>query len=357
MRNSFKIGLFFLTSLLIISCNTKPTKSPVVNESVGYAAELNLTTTSETFKYLKSSLASYLATPQEYLSPAEPFYRINYIGVSAFKASYLEYQTIVLIVSEENKKEMAHIAYGIGEEMWDSLTSPGRVSITQLDNVWAKNQSVFLLYGPSQETIRLYLRDYSKEVRELIYKAELKNFAKRVCKKDHALSKLLKEKHDIEMSFPSFTKLDIQEDGYYSVNWQEGKSNCNLLIGVLDGEPGDDSIASKENMLAQRIEQGKKYLQMDTVGIFYIGTSKLFPQQHQWFDINGNKGAKINGWWVIDGQFRGGPYTRYTVWHERSQKWLSLEALVYYPNVKDNNDGKSKTRYLRTLEAIIHTLK
>lgn len=356
MQKLLKSSLFFLSIIALFSCNTKPEKSAVVNESVGYAAELNLTTTSETFKYLKKSLASYLATPQEYLSPAEPFYRINYIGVNAFKASYLEYQTIVLLVSEENKKEMEHIAYGIGKDNWDSLTRNNAVSFTQLNNVWAKKQAVFLLYGPSNETIRLYLKDYSKEIRSMIYKAEMKNFSARVCKKDHPLSKILSKKHNIDMAFPSFTKLDIQEEGYYSVNWQEGESNCNLLIGILGKDP-KDSTASIKNMLNMRIEQGKKYLQMDTLGVFYIGTSKLFPQKHQWYSINQNEGAKINGWWVIDGQFRGGPYTRYTLWHQKSQQWISLEALVYYPTVKNKSDGKSKTRYLRTLEAIIHTLK
>ena len=356
MRQFRILTLFSLMSMVLWACNSKPKKSPVVNQSMGYVADVNLTTSNETFRYLKKSLASYIGTPQEYLSPEEPFYKINFIGLGAFKASYLEYQSILLIVTDENRKEMEHIAYGIGEKLWDSLTHTPGVSFTQLDEVWAKNQAVYLLYGPSEETIRLYMRDYGQAMRNQMYQAELKNYASRSCKSSHSLAKILNEKYGISMAFPDFAKLDIQADGYYSLNWQDEGSNCNLLIGVWDGEPSD-SFASKDSMLSRRIEQGKAHLQMDSLGIYYIGTSKLFPQKHSWYNLNGKAAGKINGWWVIDGQFRGGPYTRYTLWHEASQKWISLEALVYFPTVKNRNDGKNKTRFLRTLETMIHTLK
>ena len=351
---NIQIFSLFGIIFLLTSCSNSP-KPKIVNNSVGYGAELNITTTIESFKYLKKSLAAYVATPQIYLTPEEPFYRVNYIGVNAFKASYLEYQTILLIVTDKNMSEMEHVAYGIGQDKFDSLTSVNGASFTAINNVWAKNQTVFLLYGNSEETLRLYLKDYSKEIRSAMYKAEINNLASRICESNHPMSKLLKKKHGIEMAFPSFTKVDIKQDSYYSVNWQEGNSNCNLLIGILN--PQTDSVSSKSQMLATRKSQGKRYLQMDSLGIYYIGTSKKFPQRHQAFEVNGNKGAKINGWWVIDGQFRGGPYTRYTLFHEATGQWISLEALVYFPSVENRNDGKSKTRYLRTLEAIIHTLK
>ncbi len=158
------------------------------------------------------------------------------------------------------------------------------------------------------------------------------------------------------MAFPDFMEIDIRQKGYYSANWKEGDANCNILIHILDSAEST-SADSKEQMLLQRDKDGRNYLQMDSLGIFYIGTSKMFEQSHSPYQLGKHKGSKINGWWVIDGQFRGGPYTRYTLYHAPSKQWISLEALVYYPPVDNRNDGKSKTRYLRTLESIIHTLK
>jgi len=344
-----------LLSFAFFGCDNSNDTPVVVNKSLGYAGELNITTDQETYAYLRDGIKFHLATPQDYLTPNEPFFKINFISVNGLKGSYLEYQTQVFIITEANREEMSSLSYGIGGKLFDSLSLIPGVSIHQFDQVWAKNQSIFYIFGSTQEAVRLFLKDKSDSIRSLIYKSELKNFGSRVGTSKHKLSQVLSERFNIDMQFPRFTEVDILKDSFFSLNWQEGDANCNLLIGVL-GSNLKNPI-DRESMLALRDEQGKEHLPMDTTGTFYLGTSKLFNHQDTTYAINGFEGAKINGWWVIEGMFRGGPFTRYVVYHKPSKNWLSLEALVYYPNVEKRKDGKSKTRYLRTLEAIIHTLK
>lgn len=349
-----KVILGLLSLALLPSCSNEHKKPTAASTSVGYASELNITCDLETYTYLKEGISLNIATPQESLSPAEPLYKINFIGIEGYEGSYLEYMLQLFIITDENKSEMKHLSFGVGKKFFDSITSSAGVTITEVNNIWALNQSLFFIYGPTKEAVRLYLRDHAEEIRSKLYHAEIKDFGRRVGSYNHPFSKLLKRKFNIEMAFPKFMEMDIEKDSFLAANWKEGDANCNILISILDSANNPDS---KDMMLAARKSQGKRFLQMDSFGVFYIGTSKMFPQVHQKYNLNGYTGAKINGWWVIDGQFRGGPYTRYTIYHQPSKQWIGIEGLVYYPNLEDRNDGKSKTRYIRTLESIISTLR
>jgi hypothetical protein len=348
-----KLLICSATIIVFQACNNEGNKK-IASTSVGYASELNITTDLETYNYLKEGISLNVASPQDYLSPAEPFYRINFIGIKGFEGSYLEYMLQLFVITDENKSEMKHLSYGIGKKLFDSITSTKQVSFSKVQNVWAKNQSLFFVYGPTKEAVRLYLRDNSETVRTAMYNAEIIDFGNRVGSYSHPFSTLLKNKFNIEMAFPPFMEMDIDKDSFLAANWTEGDGNCNILISVLDSTTDP---SSKESMLAARKIQGKRFLPMDSTGALFLGTSNMITQQHQSYTLNGYKGAKINGWWVIEGQFRGGPYTRYTIYHKPSKQWISVEGLVYYPNLQDKKDGKSKTRYLRTLESIISTLK
>lgn len=356
MRKNTLLYSIVLLTFSFLGCDNSNDRPVAINQSLGFAGELNITTDLETYKYLREGFKYYLATPQAYLIPNEPFFKLNFISIEGLKGSYLEYQTQVYIITESNKQEMASLGFGIGKDKFDSLSALPGVSIHQFNNIWAKNQSVFYVFGTSPEAVRLYLKDHSDSFRNLIYNSELHNFGSRVGSKKHPLSKILAERFNIEMEFPKFTEIDIQKDSFYSLNWQEGDANCNILIGILGSEI--EQPITKESMLKLRNAQGKEHLQMDSIGVFYLGTSNLFDHKDTTYAIHSHEGFKINGWWVIEGLFRGGPFTRYVVYHEPSKNWISLEGLVYYPNVDVRKDeGKSKSRYLRTLESIIHTLK
>lgn len=356
MKNRIISITLVVLSIVFGGCNNTNNKPTAINQSLGFAGELNITTDLETYKYLRDGFKYHLATPQQYLIPNEPFFRINFISMEGLKGSYLEYQTQLFVITESNKDQMASLGFGIGKDKYDSLSNLPGVSIHQFDNVWAKNQSVFYLFGTTPEAIRLYLKEHSDSIQHIIYNSELKNFGSRVGSNKHPLSQILADRFSIEMAFPKFMEVDIQKDSFFSLNWQEGDANCNILIGILGADIAKP--INKESMLKLRNAQGKKHLQMDTIGVFYLGTSNLFDHKDTTYSINNHEGFKINGWWVIEGLFRGGPFTRYVLYHEPSKNWISIEGLVYFPNVDVRKDeGKSKSRYLRTLESFIHTLK
>jgi len=354
-KSKFLFAIIGLSALLL-ACGSDTKISKPVNNSIGYIGELNITTDFQTYDYLRDALINSVASPQPYLSPSEAFYKLNFIAINSYNGSYPEYQLQLLIVTEENKKELQHLEMMFEDNEFDSLIALPQVSFIQKRDVWVKNQSIFFLIGPSAETIRLYLNQEKETIKTALYNAELKDYAKRACNKKHPLSKILESKYGIGLALPDFFELDIQEDGFYSANWEEGDANCNLLISILPPST-DTALYLKETTLAQRDKDGKKYLPMDSVGIFYLGTSKVFNHFYEPYNLNGYKGSKINGYWVIEGLFRGGPFTRYTVYHPPSGRWIAIEGLVYYPNLEEKQLGKTKTRYMRTLESIIHTLR
>ncbi len=355
MRPKFKTLFAIASFAVIFSCNEEERTKPISN-SIGYISEINITSDLETYQYLKTSLQSNLAEPQAYLSPAEPFYRINYIGINNYAGSYPEYQLQFIVITQDNVEELKSINSAFRKNEFDSLVMLPKVTLIKKQDIWAKNQSIFFIFGPSAESIRLYMNENKANIRAQLYASEVVDFINRSGNKNHPLSKILSEKYGIGLSIPDYFDLDIQENDYYSANWEEGDANCNLLIKILPAST-DTAPYLKETVIEQREKDGKQYLPMDSTGVLYLGTSKVFPQTYSKFSLNGYNGSKINGWWVIEGLFRGGPYTRYTVFHKPSGRWIALEGLVYYPNLEQSNSGKSKTRYLRTMEAIINSLK
>jgi len=351
---NFSLILIFIFSLFFIQCENEKVSKPTSN-AVGYISEINITTDDETAKYLRDALLNSLAAPQEYLSPAEPFYKLNFIGIDNFAVGYLEYQLQVIIITSENIDQMKHLNKLFEKKTFDSLCNESSVSVVKRKNIWAINQTIFFVFAPNAETVRLYLRDKGSLLKNDIYQTEIKDFIARTGEKNHSLANIIREKHSIYMRIPKFFNLDINKQNYYSAIWEEGDAICNLLINILPDSPVINH-GKAEQMLAQRKIDGQKHLQMDTVGL-YIGTSQNFFQDYTPYQINGFKGGKINGWWVIEGMFRGGPYTRYTIYLPKIKKWVALEALVYYPNLENKNQGKTKTRYLRTIESIIHSIK
>ena len=84
----------------------------------------------------------------------------------------------------------------------------------------------------------------------------------------------------------------------------------------------------------------------------YMITSQHIPIEYDREEINGHPWIAMRGFWDVQGDFMGGPFTNYTTYYEERDEVISIDAYVHSPD-----PNKGKRNYMRELENLVYTVK
>ncbi len=81
-------------------------------------------------------------------------------------------------------------------------------------------------------------------------------------------------------------------------------------------------------------------------------TSPAIVPIHRTFRLHGRLWVELRGFWDVEGDFMGGPYTNYSTFDAANQRVVTIDFYVYSPDTR-----LSQRNYIRQLEHYLYTVK
>jgi hypothetical protein len=161
------------------------------------------------------------------------------------------------------------------------------------------------------------------------------------------ISAKLRAKFGVEVCIPREYSLDAEKDDFVWLSREEGERNWGILMWA---DPyTDPNQLAPESLITRMDAMTRKYVPGSDPGSFMTHQPAM-PHLSTVFNKGGNYCVQINGLWRMEGGFMGGPYVSVTTVDTRAGKIITGMGFVFYPN-------REKRRYIRQLEAILHTVK
>jgi hypothetical protein len=105
---------------------------------------------------------------------------------------------------------------------------------------------------------------------------------------------------------------------------------------VISSRPMSEGLVSVDEIIAHRDSIGKNYFEGTYEGS-YMTTEMLIPPSIANTEISGMYALETRGLWRMEGDFMGGPFLSYSIYDEKNDRILTVEALLYGPQAKKRN--------------------
>lgn len=214
-------------------------------------------------------------------------------------------------------------------------------------NVWSKPQLVVRYKGSTPEEIAEQVNKNHKEIFEKLKKHEVKTLQARLRKGGFQPNPDILEKHNVSMNIPKSFELEQRNDDLL-VFWNKTiKTDQGILIHF---QPLNDNIASVgTNTIPMRDSITKLYIHGQKEGS-YMTTEMLLPPAISQTELSGAFAIETRGLWKTVNDFMGGPFINYTIYDEKNNQIIFLDAFIYSPETK-------KRKFVLELEATLKSIK
>lgn len=266
----------------------------------------------------------YFTAPQDGLPQAEAVFNVVHIEPSKFNSVLKRSRNVVIL--EKDTSDSAYLLY---------------------KNSWSKPQLVATFTAKSY-----------KALRSLIYKNHEKLFKSIKDQEVIVRQKLSKriglltnhkvlETHNISMDIPISFEVD-QENENLLVLWNKTvKTDQAIIIHFQPMDPNEYSLG--RNIIPLRDSITKLYIHGQKEGS-YMKTERLLDPVITSTLLSDQFALETRGLWKTVGEFKGGPFINYTIYDEKNQQVIFLDAFIYSPETKKRN-------FLLELESILKTIK
>lgn len=285
----------------------------------------------------------------------EPMFTVRYVRPYQFKGLLREHRNLVLLTTfDKNSSGNAIMQKFFTPESVEKIkTDPNYFFIPQTDQ-FASDQLVLQIFSATQEQLLQKLSEpqVKDRIQSLMNQTENERVKKRLFSSKGAMNndmmKVIKEKHDFQLSIPSGYQLAKDSTGILWLRLPEAAFDKNLVIAYKKYE--SESQFSNENLLEWREEIGKKHLKDPEYPERYVYTEMQEPPVFSEIQLNGKYAKKMQGIWRINTRFVGGSFVSFILTSEDNQYIFYLEGLLNAPGMK-------KRELLRELVAILSTFK
>ena len=167
--------------------------------------------------------------------------------------------------------------------------------------------------------------------------------------RDHKIIAQLKKQFGVTMNVPEGYFIGIDKDDFMWIRQETDDRSLAFLIYELPYK--DTADLNPDNIIRVRDSIVKKYIPGPIDGS-YMTTDKEFlkPVFKTLPDFPAGYAVETRGLWNVVGDFMAGPFVSYSIVNPESDKIITAEGWVYYPN-------KDKRDLLRQLESILYSLK
>ena len=165
----------------------------------------------------------------------------------------------------------------------------------------------------------------------------------------HKIIAQLKKQFGVTMNIPEGYFIGIDKDDFMWIRQETDDRSLAFLIYELPYK--DTADLNPDNIIRVRDSIVKKYIPGPIDGS-YMTTDKEFlkPVFKTLPDFPAGYAVETRGLWNVVGDFMAGPFVSYSIVNPESDKIITAEGWVYYPN-------KNKRDLLRQLESILYSLK
>jgi hypothetical protein len=216
--------------------------------------------------------------------------------------------------------------------LWVEKSDTSFVKMTK--DLWARPQRLVRITAPTEKALTAELRGSANQVMQAF--------------KDHDME-LIQTR--LRRSAYAYTHENLKDIGIKSMLLHKGfdptldKENLKIFATktvktiqyiVISSRPMSEGLVSVDEIIAHRDSIGKNYFE-GSYEDSYMTTEMLIPPAIANTEISGMFALETRGLWRMEGDFMGGPFLSYSIYDEKNDRILTVEALLYGPQAKKRN--------------------
>jgi len=321
MKNSI---LLLFSIFLFFSCNNLEEKSlPAIK---GKAYELTIVIEKTDWKNSPGdSIISIFAKEIDNLPQPEPEFSITQIPPNAFTSVFKHHRNILNI----------------------KIGNSGKTGVFYTKDVWAKPQQYVTIKAKNYKEFSELVSKHKEELFDFFENAETQRtkdtYSTFIDKK---LVTRIKKNHQISLTIPKGYKIDMDTTDFIWLSLETEKYIQGIFIYSYNYT--DTNTFTKDYLIKKRNEFLLKYVPSSTAGS-YMTTETLAPISFQNYKQNNTYSTTIKGLWKVEKNFMGGPFISVSKLDEKTNRIITVEGFVYFPNNKKRN-------LIKQLEVICNSL-
>lgn len=346
MRHIFLL----LFSVLLVSCFN--TDSKIVT-SKGEPGRLVLVAPDQLYNELDSIIDDVFYEPQPWLAMSESYFKLSKMNKDAFKRSFMEYQTILFLVTKENFADFKVFIPNIAPEEIDRLFADENGMPIMVNNQYASPQKIYFLFAKDIAYMGKKLTKLRDNLLTTLHNNEVQDYKNRLFLngQDTANAKFKQIKKELGTGLAITDNFELLKKSGKFFWFGERYSNEQLGIFCYRVPYADTSQFNDDYLFKYRDSMMKAQVPGPREGTYMTTSAQdIYPRFSEYLTINGLYAKKLRGWWTVQGEFMGGPYVLYAVLSKDNQYIFFYEGFIYAPN-------KSKSKNLRILEALGYSIQ
>ena len=215
-------------------------------------------------------------------------------------------------------------------------------------NKWAKEQYVIRLNAANEKDLLALWENKGAEIKAQFHEFEMQREAIRNRSKANAnFGKVIHENFGVKMSIPKRFRLATQKDNFLWFRSETPSTSEGIMIYK---EPyTHDSTFTYDYIVGKRNKFTKENIPGPSEGSYMI-VNPIFPKTQKEVNMDGAYAMETRGLWKLENDYMGGSFLSYTVYNEKTQEIITLEAFIFAPN----ND---KRAYMLDFEGILRTMR
>jgi hypothetical protein len=301
--------------LFLYSCGNSG-KQKILMQAQGMPAEVLIVAASGSDSWLNRALDSGIGGPNKGLIPAEPMYRCALLDPEQAAGDALGASLLVLVKQAEQSNKKLN-------RLWEEAAEKAekKSGVLAAKDVWAKNQTVFLLNTPQElHTASLAGLIHASECAQGLMGGLIPN--------QYSDSVMNRVAGDFGFRFPlppQFRLVQSNKEMLWFI-WEGRDFRANLWVNIT---PEADSIASLSQMIRIRDTFAHRYVRGNQGWPMMTSKSSEFPS----FALPLNQTPGWCGWWTINGQWQRGPFRRFQFADQAGQRTIWLEGFLEAPEI------------------------
>lgn len=260
------------------------------------------------------------------LPQSEPLFDVIHITSASFDNFYRFHRSIVL----------ANIESGLEPR------------VRFRENVWAKPQIIVQLEAPSSGALHELINDNEKQIQSFLVQYDRDRLMRTYLdSKDPAIQKEIAAHHQVRLAIPRGYNLDFSKDEYTSVSIEA--PDLSQVIQIFDYPASGPEDLTTGTLIEMRNKITRQFVHGPREDS-YMTLSEMYEPIAFDLEKNGTDIVELRGLWELENGFMGGPFISHSVYDQRRNRIVTVDAYIYYPNQK-------KRVKLKQMEAIIYSME
>lgn len=231
------------------------------------------------------------------------------------------------------------------------LLTTGPESIKFVEEQHAKDQLLIYLSAPNQKQLARLVNRHQEEMREQLKTLERKRLRQRFrpALRDAGAISDVYAKHQVKLVLPKDYELDIEKEDFLLYWKKTNLSDFGIMVHFRPLPQGDMILGNRIIPIRDSLTQ--RYVKGAREGSYMVVEDLIAPKIKT-LSIEDQFAMEARGLWRTEGDIMGGPFVSYTIFDEKHQQIIYLDAFIYGPQEKKRNNLFEMEALLRSVEIL-----